>query len=246
MTTAMPPPFPPQYPQYPPQPSRSKAPLIVGIVAGVLVLAVVAGVLSYVALKPDAKKKCEGPECTATSTTAAAPPATSAAPLPTTEAPPTTGSGSNRLADLMPSDLSVATDCNTSNIPALANVNGLVEQLSCTERSNSKIAGSTVIGSLFDSESSLQEGLDALNKAVSFSNSKAGKGCPPKGSAAGVNTWHRSGTPDETAGVLQCYSSTNKTKVYIWTDKATYTLYSAEAPDSVSFATLEDWWENYA
>ncbi|MFC7480497.1 hypothetical protein ACFQX7_11195 [Luedemannella flava] len=212
--------------------------------AGVVVLATIAGLLSYLVLKD---KKCEGPECTVTAPTTSAVPPTTATVVPTTGAPVTTGTTSAGLADHMPSDLNVATDCNTSNIPALANVSGLVEQYSCTERSNSTISGATVIGSLFDSKASLKEGLEALNKAVSFSNSNAGKGCPPPaGENDGVNTWHRSGTPDKTSGVVECYTSTNKTHVYIWSDEDNYTLFSAETSDKVSFSTLEDWWENYA
>ncbi len=228
---------------------KNRLPLILGIVV-VLAIAATIGIVLALHDKP-----CTGSTCTATDThtptnhpttnqPTTSPPSTPPS-TPSTPATPSTipsVGGSPTLADVMPADLTVGTDCTSNGEPFLDHLSGYYV---CTESKRSDMAGMTVWGYEFATKSAYQAGIAQFNNKVSFSPTRAGIKCPPTTGVDGYESWYRDGNDNSSLGHLECYYSGNhKNKDYAWTDDAEYTIIVAEATPSQTFSQLDSWWQH--
>lgn len=217
-------------------PKKSKAPLIIGIVAGVVLLAcVIGGILVFTS-----KDKCTGSTCTTT-------PKNSVSPrisiIPST--PPIVPNDTvPALRTVMPSDVNVTTDCQEgSSLPA--GMTNVTVRYTCDEGSSSDLEGAFVDGYQFGTEAAFNQGLLALNTNNGFSPSDAGDVCPPTGSDdSGYTTWHRNNAPSVVLGNLECYANGKGGHVYVWTDKSERTIIVIVSTSSQSYSEVESWWES--
>ncbi|HKE63498.1 MAG TPA: hypothetical protein VKB59_02485 [Micromonosporaceae bacterium] len=215
-----------------PTPKRSKAPLIVGIVILVLIVAAGAGILALTnhPSHPNAGAS-HSPGATASTPSSGPSPATStpAGSIPT-------------LDTLMPTDLDVDLDCDVTTTGRDTGVTGVLTEYQCTEPSTSDLPGAFIDAYQFGSPDSLTKSLAAFNTARGFdpNASTNDDSCPPTSDHDGKLQW---GVGDKhNRGTLECYISKSDTCVYIWTDTADRTLFYAGTTGHQTCADLQDWW----
>ncbi len=143
------------------------------------------------------------------------------------------------LGQMLPGDLSPASDCASSKDPTPRDFVGLTEQLNCVEGKGSAIAGAYIDAYLFRSADALAKSFDALNQAYNFFPASAQPECPPSSeSAQGRKAWHGS----EGLGTLECYTTSDGGHVFIWTNEPERALFLAKVQKAISFAKLHVWW----
>ena len=228
----------PWSPPPPTGPRKSKLPLVLGLVAGLVVLVVLCVIGAVWLLSDD----CKGDDCTATTTSSG--PTSTGPSTPGVTTPAVTPSS---LAGMLPVDLNPAIDCDPFTDDLIKSVTGVLEQLKCTEGSSSDIAASTVYAYRFRDKAAMENGLTALNTGLNFKKASAAKGCPPaSGDTDGVDTWHVNSDPNKTLGVLECYTSQSNRSVLIWSDERTSTIFRVVSAAEINLDTLTDWWRDNA
>lgn len=211
-------------------PKKSKAPLIIGIVAGVVVLLCVIGGI-YALTRPD---KCTGSSCKGGG------PVHSSIPVSPSTTPP---SVVPPLVSVMPLDVNTAGCTPGASIPN--GMTGLTSHLNCDEGSSSTISGAFVDGYQFGTDAAFTQGLVALNADNGFNPSDAGDVCPPKsGSDSGYTTWHRNNNPSTVLGTFECYANNSGAPVYVWSDKNERTIIVVVGTTSQTSTQVEKWWES--
>jgi hypothetical protein len=215
-----------------PTPKRSKAPLIVGIVILVLIVAAGAGILAltnHPSHPNAASSHSPGATPSTPSTGPASASSTPAGAIPT-------------LDTLMPTDLDVDLDCDVTTTGRDSGVTGVLTEYQCTEPSSSDLPGAFIDAYQFGSSDSLTKSLAAFNTARGFdpNASTNDDSCPPTSDHDGKLQW---GVGDKhNRGTLECYISKSDTCVYIWTDTADRTLFYAGTTGHQTCADLQDWW----
>lgn len=221
--------------RYPP-PRKSNAPLVVGIIAGVVVLGVIATIA--IALALGTKTDCKTATCTTRPSSSPLHPSTQP-PSPSSTPSIVPNNGVPALADVMPNDIVASEDCDSDGTPFLDH---LSTYYACTESAGSTMAGMAVWGYQFATKADYLAGVAQYNTKVVFSPTHAGDACPPA-SSDGYVTWHRNDNKSVTLGHLECYyTGSHKNKDYAWTDDTEYTIIVAEATANQTFAQLDAWW----
>jgi hypothetical protein len=163
-----------------------------------------------------------------------------ASPKPT----PTLAPGVTPLSQLLPGDIAdPTTQCSAIKKPSWSSP-GLVTALSCDDTG---LPNGYVNGYQMDNRADYDKAWSNFNSWSSFNVSTAGTACPPASSGAqGLNTWHSKSFPSMQGQVLECWTGSNASPIYVWSVPKEDVFFIAVGADGSSFKALDTWWGNYS
>jgi hypothetical protein len=133
-------------------------------------------------------------------------------------------------------------DCHSVQTPGQWNGPGLVQALQCNDP---HLKGGSVYGYQLRSEADFQAAWQNFNQWWGFSSARAGKGCPPHGTAQGVITSADTGLGQAGRQAQECAMMTlganEVAPAYAWDFPDINSFLVAEGATGAQFSALVDW-----
>jgi hypothetical protein len=164
-----------------------------------------------------------------------------AAPTPSPSATPSHAPGVTPLIHLLPQDIAdPTTQCTTIKKPDWTSP-GLVSALSCTDPN---VPRGSVSAFQLDNLKDYNTTWENFNAWSSFDVGTAGTSCPPASNGTqGITAWNsKAGFPSMQDQVLECWTGSNATPIYVWTLPTQDAFILAVGADGSTFKALNNWW----